>query len=283
MLSTQSDFRARHVPNGIRLSNSEGKKIDIEVSDDRVILQGDGFSHSIRSQHGMVCVESLDGKEPKTCFPKLDILEDGRRVALGVASTLIGVPVNLLTGEKPEPVYGNLAFRPGMGMRSNGSRKGARFRVMEMERQLQGDFTVHVGRDRVGKVRMLRDSYHSNPATYLASQSGRPLYTESAFFKMTGNQFGETVQSGIAEIWREAGKPGSAAQAAGVANYVFDLAYEYQENYAMYQSTEHSQALLSSLNSAQKNQETWGLLTAAATNKSDAQELLKMIAAPHNP
>ena len=172
MLSSFSSFRAQRLPSGVCLKSPEGRRIDVDIKDDGITLEGDGFAHSIRVEGDHIHISRLEGQGPDVTFPKLVYLEDSKRIALGVAASLTGLPVNLFIGEKPQPVYVNLASRLGMGRRRDGSREGGRYRVRKMERQANGQFDIHL-KDR--RVRKGPNEYHSKPTLYLKSGSGRPL------------------------------------------------------------------------------------------------------------
>ena len=48
MLSSFSSFRAQRLPSGVCLKSPEGRRIDVDIKDDGITLEGDGFAHSIR-------------------------------------------------------------------------------------------------------------------------------------------------------------------------------------------------------------------------------------------
>lgn len=280
MLSTQTDYRARQLPTGVRIQRPEGPKIDVGIKDDTVTLQGDGFAHSIQVTGDTVTVSSLDGKH-QTSFPKLAYLEGSQRVAVGVAASLLNVPVNLLTGEKSEPVYLNLANRMGMGIRSNGNREGGRYRVTEMERGPNGRFNIHT---KNGSISKGEGQYNSTPTAYLKSQSGMPLEMNGAFRRLTGTTYGEAFSSNITEYWQKAGKPGDAVQAVEVANYMFDLAFKAEPGYNMYRPETAFEPVGETLHgkqpeylSTEQAARTWSVLSEAAANGSDAETLLKAL------
>jgi hypothetical protein len=279
--SQSSDFRVNRVAKGWHLRTPSGPDILVERQPDGVLLKGDGFAHSIRAQNDTVIIESLAGERPPVSFLKPAILEDSQRVALGVASTLIGIPVNLLTGDKPEPVYVNLAYRKGVP-RFGSSARG-RHRVSKMERQLDGAFRIQIGQE-FRRTIALTDSQEGEVPLYtanLVSKSGWPLAREYAFFKMTGNQFAETFSTGIAEIWRHAGKPGDAGQAAKVANYIFDLAYAQRpEDDGWYRLREQADSLIAALQATTDSGHTWAILSEATAKQSAVEEVLKALGAP---
>jgi PAS domain-containing protein len=285
MLSSLTNFRAKELPSGLRLTNPEGRRIDVNIKDDGITLQGDAFAHSIRVEGDQIHISSLEGDGPDVTFPKLVYLEDSRRIALGVAASLTGLPVNLFIDEIPEPVYANLANRRGMGRRRNGSREGGRYRVTKMERQANGQFDIHL---KDGHVRKGPNEYHAQPTLYLKSRSGWPLELNGAFRKMTGTSFGEAFQSNVSEFWRNAGKPGDAAQAAGVSHFIFDLSYKQEPGYEVYRPTKDHAELTQALvdrhpdygyTSPDRDKETWDLLSQAALKGYDAKRLLKTLKA----
>lgn len=285
MLSSFSSFRAQRLPSGVCLKSPEGRRIDVDIKDDGITLEGDGFAHSIRVEGDHIHISRLEGQGPDVTFPKLVYLEDSKRIALGVAASLTGLPVNLFIGEKPQPVYVNLASRLGMGRRRDGSREGGRYRVRKMERQANGQFDIHL-KDR--RVRKGPNEYHSKPTLYLKSGSGRPLELNGAFRQLTGTSFGEAFQSNVSEFWRRAGKPSDAAQAAGVSHYLFDLVYQQEPGYEVYRPTKHHDALTQALvnrhpdfgyTSPDRDKETWDLLSQGARNGYDAKKLLKTLRA----
>ncbi len=274
-LSSQTGFRARLQPTGVTLTNrAEGRKLEVGYQPDGITLNGDGFAHSVRVEGDQVQVRRLDGQGRTASFPKLAYLEDSRRAAVGVASILTGLPVNLFTGEKSEPVYANLAHRGGMGYRDDGSAKGARYRVQQMDAQLRGVFDVHLP---PGVMVTSGQRSENAPSTNFATASGRPISLSSAYTRMTGTHFAETFQGTVAGLWREAGRPDDAGEAAKVASYVFAKAYTYDPNYSIFQPTKQCEDLGWALGNVADAQATWNTLTAAAKKGSSAETLLKRL------
>lgn len=275
-LSSQTGFHSRPLPTGVALTNkAEGRRLEVGFLEDGVTLNGDGFSHSIRVAGDQVRVSRLDGQGPVAEFPKLPYLEDSRRVALGVAGILTGLPVNLFTLEKGEPIYANLAHRPGMGIRDDGSLQGGRYRVRELDHHLR-NYDIHLP-DGVITTNGQRHEYA--PTTDLATRSGRPLSLSSAFTRMTGTHFAEAYQGTVADLWRAAGRPEGPGEAARVASYVFAKAYRFDPNYDIFQPTEQNEGLGQALNAVSDPAATWNILSEAASRGCSGKTLLKRLEA----
>lgn len=277
MLSSRINYSARPTKVGFNIQNKDsGQKLQVGVLEDGLTLRGDGFDHSIRVDGDQIQVSKVDGQQ-EASFEKLPYLEGSRRIASSVASVLTGLPVNAFTGEKPERVYVNMSFRPGMGIRNDGSLKGGRYRVTGIDRELRDVYEVRGTEAWHGQVmRMSGTSGPHSPTTDFATRSGRPISITSAFRRMTGTTFAEQIQGGVGEIWREAGKPQTPGRAAEVADHLFNSLYRYEDNYNIYIPEKESKEVLDYLNylSADKS---WSFLEEALDKKYDAKKMLKKL------
>lgn len=283
-VTTRPPFLVQRAADGFHLRRPGGPEIVIEQHQDGVTLRGDGLAHAIRTENDTVQVQSLDNPASVVTFPKMAILDNAQRVGLGVAAAMIGLPVHQLTGISPEPVYLKLASRPGLGLPGLGSGGMGRFRVTDTVRKLDGTFVVQTGQSARRTVSLPRDDEEAERRAYttqLSTKTGSPLDSELAFHKMTGNQFGETFATSVAEIWRRAGKPGDAGEAIKVAFDVFGRTYEQRpEDDGWYRPSEHAEPLMAALSATSDPHRTWSVLSEAIAQSRPTEEIVKALRLP---
>lgn len=284
MISTRTHHLKTHrVGESLQVQNkTSGAQLTIRPTEKGLTLSGDNFHHTIEVVGDQVSIRRLDQDQPEATFGKLPYLEDSFRTAAGVAAILTGLPVHMISGEPEERVYVNLAHRAGMGVRSNGSWKGGRYRVTGMERSLNGSYTVHGTNAWNGYTLSARDSRWGDPprplTTDFTASDGRPLSLTSAFRRLSGTDFAEQIQSGVGEIWRRADRPGTAGEAAKTASYLFDTLYSYDEGYNIFHPHQDQEKVLDAL-STMPPQKAWSILHSAASKNSSAKVLAKKLKA----
>jgi hypothetical protein len=279
MITSLTGHTARKASGGLNIVNKERtQKFSVALAEDGLTLKGDGFDHSITVAGERVTIHDLSGRSKPASFDRTPYLEGAQRTAAGVASILTGIPVNIFQGGKAEPVYMNLSNRLGMGYREDGSRMGGRYRVDKVERELDGTLQVH-GKAGWSMTMSPHKGIHSPETTEFADRAGWSLSPTTAFHRLTGNVFGEQIQGGVAEIWREAGRPDSVGQAAKVADYVFDTLYRPEENYTVFRPSKESEEVLQELKYLQRSEpeQAWDILSQAAAKRYSSKTLLKKL------
>jgi hypothetical protein len=283
--------------------------VSVSLKDDGLTLTGDGFDHSITVRDGRATIASNKSPETSATVPvpqNGDPYSDGQpkgkletatRSALGVASYLTGIPLNVFTGEKPGRVYLNLGHRPELGMREDGTRQGGRYRARAIDRDPSGVWTM-TGADGVdfktssdwrqsddhtdtftfkksprGPVRF---SYLMPATMEMTDATGKQLHFYQGHELMSGNNFSEQAQSSISSIWRDAGRPGEVPQAAKVTNYVFDTTYPQDDDSSRYYGDHISYQIEQGLRS-EDSAATWGLLENASAQGLSREQLAESL------
>lgn len=294
----------------ITLSPKTGQEdLTITLEPDGVKLQGDGFQHSISVRGNQATISPLDGKGSTAVIPVAEngdpyadrreapLTQTSTRSALGVASYLSGVPLNLITGEPGERVYLNLGHRPELGRRANGTLKGGRYRARAIDRSVSGTWTMtgakgaefqtvsdwrqsDEGTDTFTFKKSPRGPVrfgYMQPATMeMTDQDGNQVHFFRGHQMMSGNNFAEQVQGSVTSVWKSAGRPGDVAEAAKVTRYVFDAMHPKAENSSEYRSDEYTYQIEQGLKTDNKAQ-VWSTLEIAAKQKLTREALAERL------
>lgn len=277
MINSNPNMRVQTRGNARILKQAGHQAIEVTQQKDGLVLRGDGFEHSIEVRANKVQISRLDGTH-STSFPgpahQESYQQTNQRVALGVAAVMTGLPVLAFTGEKPEPVYVDLASRPGLGRRDDFSDKGGRFRVTSMEAELDGGFILHGTKSWDGKVMKLGpDGVKKGPETNLNDKRWS-ISRGHAFSKLSGTNFTEQVQSSLVDVWRSAGKPGSVEDATKTSADFFQHLYRPDHSAGYHAAHVESPRLLRTLN-ALPAEKCWKLIEDAVEKKWSTEEVAK--------